>query len=269
MTPAPAGAPAPPTEQPPAPFDAPGASPVKVAPLPPPAPPVAAPDGPPAVVPPVPAVAPGGVEPLVPVPVPSVPPTRPPSPVASLAADGGMNGETHIRELAPVPSTTSAAIAPVAAPAPPPPTDEVPAPFAVPGEPRVTTSWHTQSAGQSVSTLQTVAVGWHEPGKVIIVVQLSGGDELGATGSEALPPLPPTPTPVPPETGPPPEQLPKIRGWQVKPAPQSTSALQGSCQWNVQRDDVFVTHVGSGTVVGSHFVFGGQGATAAPPEHSV
>jgi hypothetical protein len=98
-------------------------------------------------------------------------------------------------------------------------------------------------------------------------VQLSGGD-VGS--DDEAPVVPPTPGPVPPDTGVPPEQLVMVSGWQVKPAPQSAAALQGSCQWNAQNELVLVVQVAS-LVTGllSHFVFGSQGGAVEPaPEHS-
>lgn len=76
-----------------------------------------------------------------------------------------------------------------------------------------------------------------------------------------------------PIVGPLPEQEVTVRGWQVKPPPQSASALHGSCHLNAQVDSVFVVHVGSTIGIGigaGQSVFGGHAGDAAPPaEHSM
>jgi hypothetical protein len=101
-----------------------------------------------------------------------------------------------------------------------------------------------QSVGQSVETMQLVAFGWHEPGNVVIVMQVSGGStgtgtaiaaaapELGlepASAGGAAPPSETVPVPVPPE----PEHPLVTLGKQLKPAPQSVSVLHGSCHVNM------------------------------------
>ena len=117
---------------------------------------------------------------------------------------------------------------------------------------------HVQTAGQSESTLQVVALGWQYPGNDVVVVHvvvgslvtvppstLSGG--VGATAGRvdtAAPPAPdadPPPPDVPadevpvagggetPETVPFDEHEPPTDGLQTKSAPQSLSALHGNC----------------------------------------
>src|SRR3954468_24946507 len=86
---------------------------------------------------------------------------------------------------------------------------------------------------------------------------MSGGDPLvppeGAAPAPLLTALP--------------EQAPYTDGWHTKPLPQSASALQGSCHLKAHVEEVVVVQVGGVTSTGSHFVFGGQGATD-PPEHA-
>ncbi len=114
------------------------------------------------------------------------------------------------------------------------------APFGTPVDPppltAVGTSVQVQPPGQSVSAVQVVAVGAHEPGNDVVVVHIeSGGDvpaSLGAARSPAggLPSVEgvgPEPLlvdalpadPVPPD----PEQAPNTDGWQVNPSPQAAS----------------------------------------------
>jgi len=138
-----------------------------------------------------------------------------------------------------------------------------------------------QSIGQSVFEAQVVAFGWHEPGKVVVVVHVWSGGTAGAGtatsaagavapvlgGAEpppmAGPVLPGVAVPVPAE----PEQEPMTVGVHMKPAPQSVSVLQGSCQVNMQRE-IFVSvgvQGGGTTLVAVQSVLGAHGATAAPP----
>jgi hypothetical protein len=96
-----------------------------------------------------------------------------------------------------------------------------------------------------------------------VVVQSSGGPGRIA----GLPVAPPA---APPETGEPPEQAPDTDGWQMKPSPQSTSALQGSCHRYAHIETVCVVHVGSDWLCdASHFVLAAQGAVVVPPEQLV
>jgi hypothetical protein len=115
---------------------------------------------------------------------------------------------------------------------------------------RTGTSTQVHAAGQSVSAVQVVAFGVQEPGKLVVVMHVFAG----GLAPPAAPPVPPPVEPgavlpfpvlplpelalpelaVPiPATGvgapPPPEQAPVTVGAQVKPLPQSPSALQGSC----------------------------------------
>jgi hypothetical protein len=72
-----------------------------------------------------------------------------------------------------------------------------------------------------------------------------------------------------------PEHWPDTVGLHWKPAPQSESALHGSCQVNAQAFTVRVVHIGSirggGAPASGQGWLGGQAgvATAVPPEHSV
>jgi hypothetical protein len=92
------------------------------------------------------------------------------------------------------------------------------------------------------------------------------------------PPLPVLPPPVLPGVAVPddPEQEPTTEGLQVKPAPQSVSALQGSCHLKAHILVVVVVHISSGGFGGgapasSQGRSDGQagGATPAPPEQVV
>ena len=136
-----------------------------------------------------------------------------------------------------------------------------------------------QVEGQSESRVQLVTLAWQLPGKDVVVVHkgavvvpASGAGLEGGAGSAPEPLPPPVPdeedaVPVPPETGPDPEQLPIVVGWHAKPSPQSASALQGSCHLYVHREVVVLVQIGSvgggvgaQTVLGSHLT-----ATAVPP----
>jgi len=126
-------------------------------------------------------------------------------------------------------------------------------------------SWHNQVEGQSASVAHVAAAALHHPGKAVVVVHMSGCDAPTSNGASEAVALP-----VPPElpdTPEPPEQVPDTDGWHTKPLPQSTSALQGSCHLKAHVEEVVVVQVGGVTSTGSHFVFGGQGATD-PPEHA-
>ena len=122
------------------------------------------------------------------------------------------------------------------------PPDVAVPPVAVPPDTAVPTFEATQvhTEGQSVFTAQVVALGWQLPGKDVMVWQVTGVRVPAsmATGNGAGTPVDPLPPPVPAEAVPvppfgaepdEPEQMPITLGWQVKPAPQSASALHGSC----------------------------------------
>jgi hypothetical protein len=152
------------------------------------------------------------------------------------------------------------------------------------GVSRVGCAAHVQSVGQSVFEAQVVALGWQYPGKVVVVVQVwsggTGAPPLGGATFESLPPpvagaAKPVPVPlvplvpaapVPAE----PEHEPLTVGMQLKPAPQSVSALHGSCHVNAQCDVFTSVHVGWSTGTGfalPQSVLGAQGAIAVPPVH--
>jgi hypothetical protein len=135
------------------------------------------------------------------------------------------------------------------------------------------------AAGQSASVVQVIVFGVHEPGKLVVVVHISGGGATGVPPSALASPEEPPPDdglalPVPvPATGvgappPPPEQAVIIEGAQVKPAPQSASALQGSCHLYLHVETLFDVHVGVVAGGGSHCVFGAQ-AIAVDAQPSV
>jgi hypothetical protein len=132
------------------------------------------------------------------------------------------------------------------------------------------------SAGQSVFEAQVSALGAHQPGNEVVVVQLSGGGGATKPGSAgAVAPVlgaepPPEPDAVPVEPGAatplPPEHMPLTVGLHLNPAPQSVSVLQGSCQVNMHVETFVSVHVGGGgaTFAPQSVVLGAQ-AGAVPP----
>jgi len=112
-------------------------------------------------------------------------------------------------------------------------------PLLEPAEPALATpvgsSPQVHRAGQSPSTLQVVALGVHEPGKLVVVVQVGGVTGVtGNVGSGALAGAAPASTAglTPLDASAPPalpEHSPPVVGVQVKPAPQSSSLLHGTC----------------------------------------
>jgi hypothetical protein len=109
----------------------------------------------------------------------------------------------------------------------------------------------------------------HMGGAIAGAASLGGGAGWGTPGLGALPP--PLLPELPPPELPPPEHTPLTVGLQMKPAPQSESALHGSCHWYAQILVVVVVHISSIFTGGpaSQGVLGGQAATVAPPEQAV
>lgn len=111
---------------------------------------------------------------------------------------------------------------------------------------------------------------------MVVQVGAAPPSTAGASREPAEPPVPDdgrgsldgaAPPPI---ADPLPEQEVTPDGWQVNPLPHSASALHGSCHLKAQVDSVFVVHIGSACGgAGGHSVFGGHGATAAPPVHSM
>jgi len=143
-----------------------------------------------------------------------------------------------------------------------------------------TDSTQIQFEGQSESTLQLVALAWQYPGNEVstlhsgaVGVPASRGRDGGVGSGTSTPPLaPPTPepaepvavlVPVLPAT---PEQAVVTFGWQTKPAPQSASALQGSCHLKMHCETVVSSHLGGGGGgTGSQVVAPGSHFTGAEP----
>lgn len=148
--------------------------------------------------------------------------------------------------------------------------------------PETARSVHFQVAGQSLSVVHDGCLRRQEPGNEVMVVQEVAPASAGNAPEPLAPPVPVAGDVVgpvvpagaePPEGAAPrePEQAVDVVGWQVNPAPQSASALQGSCQRNAQAFVVVVMHWSGSVLTGvaGQAVFGGQGATAAPPEQAV
>jgi hypothetical protein len=197
-------------------------------------------------------------------------------PVASCATPVVPKGDTHIFVLgvaAPVEPDGAGSFGAMAGA----PVDALPV-WPDIATPPTKASTQAHAAGQSVFAVQLVALGVQEPGKVAVVVHMSTGVGVPASalgdGAPVLAggavPEPELAEPPPDVTVPmpvPPEQEPMTLGAQVKPAPQSASASQGSCHLYTHVATLFVVQELGGGGGRSHFVFAGH-AGAVPPEHS-
>jgi hypothetical protein len=134
------------------------------------------------------------------------------------------------------------------------------------------TSRQVHAAGHSAVAMQLAILGVHDPGKLVVVLQvLSGGTGApGLEGAEAEPlALEPPDDPAELVTvAVPLVAQPETLGAQVNPVPQSASALHGSCHLYMQVETLRVVHAFGPGATGSHAALGGH-AGVVPPGHSI